>query len=130
MAGAMQRLNPHLPETVLDDALARFCDRRVAMTLIAANRELDSTDRFGPFRSAIGHLSSHNSHIGNTLRVRRSCAPINYGQVFHASRPHSFFSKGLSCPEHFAHKRRQVGHLPHRQTCGPFDFRMGRHSCL
>ncbi|MFZ5601690.1 MAG: type I restriction endonuclease, partial [Pseudomonadota bacterium] len=37
---AARRLNPQIPDPVLDEALARFCDRRQAMTLIAANREI------------------------------------------------------------------------------------------
>lgn len=41
------RLNPHIPEEVIDEALARFCDRRPAMTIIAANRELDGLIRDG-----------------------------------------------------------------------------------
>lgn len=44
---AAVRLNPQLPESVIDEALARFCDRRSAMTRIAANRELDGLIRDG-----------------------------------------------------------------------------------
>lgn len=44
---AAVRLNPHIPEYVIDEALALFCDRRGAMTLIAANRELDGLIRDG-----------------------------------------------------------------------------------
>jgi type I restriction enzyme R subunit len=44
---AALRLNPHLPEPVIDAALERFCDRRPAMSLIAANRELDGLIRDG-----------------------------------------------------------------------------------
>jgi len=44
---AAMRLNSHIPENVVDEALAGFCDRRAAMSLIAANRELDSLIRDG-----------------------------------------------------------------------------------
>lgn len=47
LKAAAVRLNPQLPESVIDEALARFCDRRSAMTLIAANRELDGLIRDG-----------------------------------------------------------------------------------
>jgi type I restriction enzyme R subunit len=41
------RLNPAIPEAVIDTALARLTDKRQAMTLIAANRELDTLLRDG-----------------------------------------------------------------------------------
>ncbi len=44
---AALRLNKHIPESVIDDALARFCNRRFAMSLVAANRELDGLIRDG-----------------------------------------------------------------------------------
>jgi len=44
---AALRLNPQLPESAIEEALAHFCDRRPAMTLIAANRELDGLIRDG-----------------------------------------------------------------------------------
>jgi type I restriction enzyme R subunit len=44
---AAVRLNKHIPETVIDDALAGFSDRRTAMSLIAANKEIDSLIRDG-----------------------------------------------------------------------------------
>lgn len=44
---AALRLNPQLPESVVDAALERFCDHRPAMSLIAANRELDALIRDG-----------------------------------------------------------------------------------
>ena len=47
LRAAMVRLNPKLPESVIDEALARFCDNRSAMSMIAANRELDSLIRDG-----------------------------------------------------------------------------------
>jgi type I restriction enzyme, R subunit len=47
LKSAALRLNPHIPEKVIDEALARFCDRRAAMSLIAANREIDSLIRDG-----------------------------------------------------------------------------------
>lgn len=37
---AARRLNPELPEPVLDEALDRLCDRRPAMTSVMANREV------------------------------------------------------------------------------------------
>jgi len=44
---AALRLNAQLPESAIDEALARFCDRRPALTIIAANRELDGLIRDG-----------------------------------------------------------------------------------
>lgn len=44
---AALRLNKRIPEPVIDDALVRFCDRRSAMSLVAANREVDSLIRDG-----------------------------------------------------------------------------------
>lgn len=40
-------LNPDIPEPAIDDALREFCDRRQAMSSLAANRELDSLIRDG-----------------------------------------------------------------------------------
>ncbi len=44
---AALRLNPQLPEAVLDDALDTLCDRRVAMSAVAANREVYALLRDG-----------------------------------------------------------------------------------
>lgn len=44
---AALRLNPKIPEPVIDDALARLTDRRHAMSAIAANREVDGLIRDG-----------------------------------------------------------------------------------
>jgi type I restriction enzyme, R subunit len=44
---AALRLNPGIPETVIDEALARLMDRRQAMSPIAANREIDGLIRDG-----------------------------------------------------------------------------------
>jgi type I restriction enzyme R subunit len=41
------RLNPDIPEPILDDALDRLCDRRAALTTIAANREVYGLIRDG-----------------------------------------------------------------------------------
>ena len=41
------RLNKHIPESAIDEALDRFRDRRVAMSLIAANREIEGLIRDG-----------------------------------------------------------------------------------
>ena len=40
-------LNPGIPESAIDDALKQICDRRQAMTTVAANRELDQLIRDG-----------------------------------------------------------------------------------
>src|SRR5882672_6629668 len=37
---AAVRLNPHVPAPAIDDALERLLDRRQAMSLVAANREV------------------------------------------------------------------------------------------
>jgi type I restriction enzyme, R subunit len=47
LKAAALRLNPQIPEPAIEEALARFCDRRTAMTWIAANRELDGLIRDG-----------------------------------------------------------------------------------
>lgn len=46
MAAAL-RLNPGIPEPVVEGALARLCDPRRAMSLIEANREVDALIRDG-----------------------------------------------------------------------------------
>lgn len=47
LKAAALRLNPGLPEDVIDEALARLTDPRRAMNLVAANREFDSLLRNG-----------------------------------------------------------------------------------
>jgi type I restriction enzyme R subunit len=44
---AAVRLNPAIPEASIDAALARLTDKRQAMSLIAANREIDGLIRDG-----------------------------------------------------------------------------------
>ncbi len=41
------RLNPSIPEPVVDLAVARLTDKRQAMSLVAANREIDALIRDG-----------------------------------------------------------------------------------
>ena len=40
-------LNPGIPESAIDDALKQLCDKRQAMSSIAANREVDGLIRDG-----------------------------------------------------------------------------------
>ena len=47
LKAACLRLNPDVPETVIDGVAARVTDRRGAMSAIAANRELDDLIRDG-----------------------------------------------------------------------------------
>ncbi|WP_109512157.1 type I restriction endonuclease subunit R [Pseudomonas ovata] len=47
LQAAARRLNPHIPDAALEQALAQFSERRQAMTLVAANRELDAILREG-----------------------------------------------------------------------------------
>lgn len=47
LKAAALRLNPTIPETAIDTALARLLDKRHAMSPIAANREIDSLLRDG-----------------------------------------------------------------------------------
>ena len=47
LKAAALRLNPHIPEATIDEALARLADRRQAMSLVAANREVDALLRDG-----------------------------------------------------------------------------------
>lgn len=44
---AVLRLNPDIPEAAIEQALDQVCDRRQAMALMAANRELDGLIRDG-----------------------------------------------------------------------------------
>ena len=39
---AARRLNPHLPDTAVERALARVSDERAALSAVATNRELDA----------------------------------------------------------------------------------------
>lgn len=47
LKAAALRLNPQLPESVVDAALAQLADRRQALSLVAANREVDGLLRDG-----------------------------------------------------------------------------------
>jgi len=47
LKAAASRLNPHIPEATIDEALTRLADRRQAMSLVAANREVDALLRDG-----------------------------------------------------------------------------------
>ena len=47
LKAAAVRLNKGLPESAIDDAVKQFCDRRQAMPLVGANRELDALIRDG-----------------------------------------------------------------------------------
>ena len=47
LKAAALRLNPQIPEAAIDGALARLADRRQAMSLVAANREVDGLLRDG-----------------------------------------------------------------------------------
>ncbi|MBU4261700.1 MAG: type I restriction endonuclease subunit R [Proteobacteria bacterium] len=60
------RLNPAIPETAIDTALARLLDRRQAMSLIAANRELDALLRDGipvEFDNALGRKEQERVRV-------------------------------------------------------------------
>jgi len=47
LKAAALRLNPHIPAATVDEALTRLADRRQAMSLVAANREVDALLRDG-----------------------------------------------------------------------------------
>ena len=47
LRGAVIGLNPYIPESAIDDALKKLCDRRQAMSANAANREVDGLIRDG-----------------------------------------------------------------------------------
>lgn len=58
LRAAALRLNPQIPEATVDEALARLTDRRQAMSLVAANREVDGLLRDGiavTYDDAQGH---------------------------------------------------------------------------
>lgn len=57
LKAAALRLNPDIPEVAIEQALDQVCDRRQAMALMAANRELDGLIRDGvrvEFKDALG----------------------------------------------------------------------------
>ncbi|HYE37304.1 type I restriction endonuclease subunit R [Methylocaldum sp.] len=63
---AAQRLNPGVPETSVDDALARLTDKRRAMGLMAANREIDGLLRDGipvEFENAAGRKEQERVRV-------------------------------------------------------------------
>lgn len=47
LKAACVKLNPNIPESAIDDAVARVCDRRSAMAPLKANMELDALIRDG-----------------------------------------------------------------------------------
>ncbi len=47
LKAAALRLNPEIPESAVDEALTRLTDKRYAMSLLAANREVDGLIRDG-----------------------------------------------------------------------------------
>lgn len=58
LKAAALRLNPKIPEATVDEALTRLADRRQAMSLVAANREVDGLLRDGiavTYEDAQGH---------------------------------------------------------------------------
>jgi type I restriction enzyme R subunit len=59
-------LNPDIPAPAIDDALQRLCDRRQALSAIAANREVDGLIRDGvrvEFKDAQGRLRQERVRI-------------------------------------------------------------------
>lgn len=59
LTAAAVRLNPEIPQSAIDEAVQRICDRRQAMALMAANHELDGLIRDGvpvQFRDASERL--------------------------------------------------------------------------
>ena len=47
LKSACLRLNPTIPESVIDEVVDKVCDRRASMESVAANRELDNLIRDG-----------------------------------------------------------------------------------
>ena len=68
------RLNPHIPEATIDEALARLADRRQAMSLVAANREVDALLRDG---IAVSYDDAQGQRQQEQLRL----IDFNTGQV-------------------------------------------------
>ena len=59
-------LNPGIPETAIDDALKQLCDKRQAMSMIAANREVDGLVRDGirvQFKDAQGRSRKERAKV-------------------------------------------------------------------
>jgi type I restriction enzyme, R subunit len=66
LKAAALRLNPGLPEDVIDEALARLTEPRRAMSLVAANREFDGLLRDGipvDFEDAAGKKQQERVHV-------------------------------------------------------------------
>lgn len=66
LQAAALRLNPGLPEGVIDEALARLTDPRRAMSLVGANREFDCLLRDGipvDFEDAAGKQRQERVHV-------------------------------------------------------------------
>ena len=59
-------LNPDIPESAIDDALKKLCDKRQAMSMIAANREVDGLIRDGvrvQFKDAQGRTRKERVRV-------------------------------------------------------------------
>lgn len=66
LKSAALRLNPEIPEMAVDEALARLCDPRRAMSLIEANREVDVLIRDGipvEFEDAAGRKQQERVRV-------------------------------------------------------------------
>ena len=66
LRAAVIDLNPDIPAPAIDDALQRLCDRRQALSAIAANREVDGLIRDGvrvEFKDAQGRLRQERVRI-------------------------------------------------------------------
>ena len=75
LKAAALRLNPQIPEATVDEALARLADRRQAMSLVAANREVDGLLRDGiavTYDDAQGHRQQEQLKLidFNTANVK------------------------------------------------------------
>ena len=75
LRAATLRLNPDLPEMVIDEALARLMDKRQAMSPIAANREIDGLIRDGipvEFENAQGRKEQDRVRVINFNDLTRN----------------------------------------------------------
>ncbi|MDB5815579.1 MAG: type site-specific deoxyribonuclease, HsdR family [Rhodocyclales bacterium] len=66
LRAAAFRLNPDIPEAVIDEGLSRLCDSRRAMTIESANREVDALIRNGipvEFEDAAGRKQQERLRV-------------------------------------------------------------------
>ena len=75
LKAAALKLNPHIPEAAVVSALAGLADRRQAMSLVAANREVDGLLRDGiavNFEDAQGRRQQEQLRLISARKASRT----------------------------------------------------------